>query len=59
MVPTPATNGAKVRTIGTKRAYTIALPPCFSKNFCVFSRCDFLRKRYLPLKAAGPMYFPT
>ena len=26
----PATNGAKERTIGTKRARTIVLPPCFS-----------------------------
>ena len=30
MPPMPATNGAKVRTIGTKRAMMIVLPPCFS-----------------------------
>jgi hypothetical protein len=30
MPATPATTGTKVRTSGTKRAITIALPPCFS-----------------------------
>ena len=30
MFAMPATIGAKVRTIGMKRARTIVLPPCFS-----------------------------
>jgi tRNA(His) 5'-end guanylyltransferase len=34
---TPATKGAIVLTIGTKRAITILFFPCFSKNFLVFS----------------------
>ena len=34
----PATNGTKVRTIGTKRPDTTAMPPCFSKNACALSR---------------------
>ena len=32
MEPTPARNGAKVRTSGTKRAKKIAAPPYFSKK---------------------------
>jgi len=30
MRPMPATKGAKVRMIGTKRARKIVLPPCFA-----------------------------
>ena len=30
MVPTPATNGAKVLMMGINRAMIIVLPPCFS-----------------------------
>jgi hypothetical protein len=30
MVPIPATNGANVRMIGTKRARKIVFPPCRS-----------------------------
>ena len=30
IIPTPATKGANVRTIGTKRAKTIVFPSCFS-----------------------------
>ena len=32
IVAAPATNGTNVRTIGTKRPDTTAMPPCFSKN---------------------------
>ena len=30
ILPIPATKGANVRTIGTKRARIIVFPPCFS-----------------------------
>jgi hypothetical protein len=30
MLPIPATNGAKVRTMGTKRASTTVFPPYFA-----------------------------
>ena len=32
MLPTPATIGAKVRTIGTKRASTIVFGPCVEEG---------------------------
>ena len=35
MFPIPATKGAKVLTIGTNRAITIALDPCLLKKSCV------------------------
>ena len=58
IAPTPATNGAKVRTIGAKRARITARAPCFSKKALVFSRCPFLSQRYFPLNARGPMARP-
>ena len=37
--PAPATNGTNVRTIGTQRPSTTALPPYLSKNACACARC--------------------
>ncbi len=44
MWPTPAATGAKVRTIGTKRARMIVSPPNRSKN-------AFVRSTFLTLKS--------
>jgi hypothetical protein len=44
--PTPASTGAKVRTIGTKRAITTVFGPCFSKQ-------SFVRSTYSCLKILG------
>ena len=43
MSPTPAITVMKVRTIGTKRASTMARLPYFSKNSCVLSTYFFLK----------------
>ena len=37
ILPTPATTGTNVRTIGTKRAMTIVLVPWRSKNSCALA----------------------
>jgi 5-(carboxyamino)imidazole ribonucleotide synthase len=50
----PATKGAKVRMMGTKRAKTTALPPCLAKKAWVRSKWLCLRKRIRPLKARCP-----
>ena len=43
MSPTPAITVMKVRTIGTKRASTMARLPYFSKNSWVLSTYFFLK----------------
>ncbi len=45
MVPTPATIGAKVRTIGTNLARTIVLTPWRSKKCCALSTYSCLKNR--------------
>ena len=55
----PATNGAQVRMMGTKRDITMVIEPYFAKNASVRCRYSTLRKRYLPLKACGPIHRPT
>ena len=50
MWPTPAATGAKVRTIGTKRARMIVRPPKRSKNALV-------RSTFLTLKTPGFLAF--
>lgn len=57
--PAPATMGANVRTIGTKRARTIALGPYFSMNSWAFSRFSCLKSLELArLKSFGPKNLP-
>ncbi len=59
MRPAPATMGAKVRTMGTKRARTIALGPYLSMNSCAFSRFSCLKSLELGrLKSRGPKNLP-
>ncbi|CAM5377832.1 hypothetical protein STENM327S_05102 [Streptomyces tendae] len=59
MRPAPATMGAKVRTMGTKRARTIALGPYSSMNSCAFSRFSCLKSLELGrLKSLGPKNLP-
>ena len=41
----PATTGANVRTIGTKRARMMVIGPCFSKKACDSSMYFFLKNR--------------
>ena len=48
----PATNGRNVRTIGTNRARTTALPPCVSKNSWARFTCSGLIRR---CENAGPV----
>ena len=59
MWPTPAATGAKVRTIGTKRASTIAIGPHFSRNAFVRRTFSFENS---PLsfcsKMRGPARWP-
>ena len=58
MRPMPATNGAQVRMMGTKRDSTMVIEPYLAKNASVRRRYSTLRKRYLPLKAGGPIHRP-
>lgn len=59
ILPAPATMGAKVRTIGTKRARTMALGPNFSMNSWAFSRFSCLKSLELGrLKSLGPKNLP-
>ena len=54
MLPAPATEGAKVRTIGTKRAIMIVLPPCRSKNWWVRSRYRLLEDAGVGAESPSP-----
>jgi hypothetical protein len=59
MCPTPAATGAKVRTIGTKRARMTAIPPNRSKNWLVRSTFRRLnRPLSLRSKIGGPALRP-
>ncbi len=59
MRPAPATMGAKVRTMGTKRARTIALGPYFSMKSWAFSKFSCLKSLELGrLKSFGPRNLP-
>ncbi len=59
MCPTPAATGAKVRTIGTKRARMTVMPPKRSKNAFVRSTFFLLKSPdSLRSKIAGPPLWP-
>ena len=59
MWPTPAATGAKVRTIGTKRATMTATPPKRTKNAFVRSTFLMLNKPdSLRSKTLGPNLCP-
>ena len=60
MVPTPATIGANVRTMGMKRASTMVLGPYLSKKPCAFTTLAGLKKRDLGRsKRDGPTFLPN
>ena len=57
--PAPATIGAKVRMIGTKRASTMAFGPCRSMNSWALSRFSRLKSLdFGRLKIFGPKNLP-
>ena len=59
ILPMPATTGANVRTIGTKRASTIVLAPCWSKKSSVrsmYSRLNNLESGRRNRR--GPVFWP-
>lgn len=58
--PTPASVGASVLMIGTKRAIKIVLFPCFSKNFFVLSTYSLRKKNDSSfIKIFGPIFLPS
>lgn len=57
---TPAMIGVNVRTMGTKRARTRDLGPCFSKNSWALTTFSCLKRRESGrVKSEGPTFLPN